>query len=389
MKNLAIVGLGFGDEGKGTITDYLCSQCSNPLVIRYSGGHQAGHTVYYNNKHHIFSNFGSGTLRGVPTFWSKYCTVDPIGIMNELSVLMSIGIFQPKLFIDPDSPITTPYDKFYNHNTETSNHHGSCGVGYGATIEREEKHYSLTFSDLFYSDIFKIKLKMIEKYYYNIFDKNYTQYPYLDNSILDQMIKDFNIYCDQLKQLSFIEQKSLCEVIYSDYIFEGAQGILLDQNMGFFPHVSRSNSGTKNIIELIGKTNQKDIHYYLVTRAYQTRHGNGPMTNDKRGHSIIENPDETNINRKWQGKFRRSLLDLDLIQYAINKDEGLRNSKNKTLVVTCLDHMKNDYRFTHKGEIVASTSEEEFIKVISNILGIYILFINDSPDSKTFKKIFL
>ena len=90
MMKKAVIGLGCGDCGKGITTDYLCSQAKNPLVVRFSGGQQAGHTVVYNGMRHTFSNFGSGTLRGAPTFWSKYCTMDPIGIKNEHSVLHAL-----------------------------------------------------------------------------------------------------------------------------------------------------------------------------------------------------------------------------------------------------------------------------------------------------------
>ncbi|HSY75885.1 MAG TPA: adenylosuccinate synthetase, partial [Bacteroidia bacterium] len=70
MKKVSIVvGLGYGDESKGSTTAFLCQQGSNPLVIRYCGGHQAGHTVIYSGKRHVFSNFGSGTLQGAPTYW--------------------------------------------------------------------------------------------------------------------------------------------------------------------------------------------------------------------------------------------------------------------------------------------------------------------------------
>ena len=137
MLKAAVIGLGFGDEGKGTTTEYLCSQFSNPLVIRFSGGHQAGHTVVHDDVSHIFSNFGSGTLSGYPTYWSKYCTVYPFALLNELEILLEKGI-TPKLFIDPQCPITTPYDKEYNQLSEKKNKHGSCGVGYSATIEREK-----------------------------------------------------------------------------------------------------------------------------------------------------------------------------------------------------------------------------------------------------------
>ena len=165
MKKVKVViGAGMGDEGKGLFVDYLCSLLINPLVIRFSGGQQAGHTVICNGMRHVFSNFGSGTMRDAPTFWSRFCTVDPIGICNELEDLRGIGL-NPMLMIDPRCPITTPYDKSYNCNLNAGNRHGSCCVGVGATFEREKMHYSLLFGDLYYPMIFKNKLDMIVNYY--------------------------------------------------------------------------------------------------------------------------------------------------------------------------------------------------------------------------------
>src|SRR4030042_4301177 len=163
MKNFVIIGLGFGDEGKGLITDYFCSKLKNPLVIRFSGGHQVGHTVIYNDIRHMFSNFGSGTLRNIPTYWSKFCTINPIGLINEMNNLNKLGIF-PILYIDERCPITTPFDIKANLLFEKDNDNGSVGVGFGKTIEREENFYSLTFLDLFYKDIFMEKLNQIKKY---------------------------------------------------------------------------------------------------------------------------------------------------------------------------------------------------------------------------------
>lgn len=386
MTNCAVIGLGFGDEGKGVVTDYLCSQFSNPLVIRFTGGHQAGHTVVDGDKRHIFSNFGSGTLKGHPTFWSKFCTVDPPAIINELNLLVSeVGPFQPQLFVDGDCPITTPYDKFYNRQTESSNQHGSCGVGFGATIEREEKHYSLHFSDLFYPEIFKIKYQMIAEYYRELCPINSMHEDIFDTDLFKDMNSNFLYACEQLPKLNFIEQRTLESIFCSDYVFEGSQGLLLDQNFGFFPHVTRSNTGSANAVSIVG-TNI--AAYYLVTRAYQTRHGNGPMTNEKRSHTIMADTNETNVDRKWQGKFRRSLLDVDLLEYAINKDKNIAISKNKTLVITCLDHISK-YRFTHKGNIVDCANEEEFVTKIADILEIENVMTNNSPDSKDFKKMYL
>ena len=132
-----VLGIGFGDEGKGMTVDRLCSHSpDDTLVVRFSGGHQVGHTVVRDEYRHVFSNFGSGTLRGVPTYWSQYCTVEPIGLLRELSILKQENI-NPILYIDAKCPITTPYDIEYNRKIESKNMHGSCGVGFGTTLNEK------------------------------------------------------------------------------------------------------------------------------------------------------------------------------------------------------------------------------------------------------------
>ena len=164
---------------------------------------------------------------------------------------------------------------------------------------------------------------------------------------------------------------------------------MLDQNIGFFPHVSRSNCGSKNILKILKSVKQDptDIEYYLVTRAYQTRHGNGPMLNENKGHNIKDNPNETNVTHKWQGNFRKSLLDLELLHYAIDRDEHIKNSKRQNLVITCLDHIESEYRYTSYGTTVNCDNEKDFVKKLSEGLGIKNVFLSHSPNSKNFKKI--
>lgn len=353
----AVIGLGFGDEGKGLVTDYLCSKSINPMVVRYSGGQQAGHTVVKDKIRHVFSNFGSGTLSCAPTYWSQFCTIDPVGLINELHVLLNKGA-NPTLFIDARCPVTTPYDIFHNQNNDVIN--GTCGVGVGPTREREKEHYSLLMRDLYYPSILDIKLKMISDYYNK---QNISLNRFLN--CVYELVRNSHIvmvdgYADQ-----------------EDVIFEGSQGLLLDKNIGFFPHVTRSNVGTKNIL-----TFTNSFQLYLVTRAYQTRHGNGPMTNETIPHNIIFDIDETNINNKYQGVFRRTLLDIDLLLYGINKDDYIRNNMGSaTLVITCLDHIKNEYRFTHKGNIIYCYNEMDFVDKIKNIIGINSVLLSRTPYS--------
>lgn len=367
--NNVIIGLGFGDEGKGLFTDYLCSHYTNPLVVRYTGGHQVGHTVVTDDNSHVFSNFGSGTLKGATTYWSKYCTVEPVGLLKELNILLEKGIV-PKLSIDSQCPITTPYDILSNKLTEYKNLHGSIGVGYGATLNREENYYSLKFGDLFYPDVFKTKLKAIKDFYH--FDTPTEKYT------ID--LKPFYEAVDMITSLNYIKKVTdvtLC--LHTNHIYEGAQGLLLDKHFGFFPNVTRSNLGTRNILEL--DKNGLNLELFLVTRAYQTRHGNGFMTNETIPHNILSNPYETNTFNTYQGKFRKTLLDVSLLEYAIEQDPYIRNS-DKNLVITCLDHIIRDYRFTYRGEIIHCKNEENFVQKICEILKIKSVYLSRSPNSK-------
>jgi len=359
MSYYAVIGSQFGDEGKGLFTDYLCSRSRNPLVVRFSGGQQAGHTVYHNGKSHVFSNFGAGTLKGAPTLWMNYCTFDPIGVVNEYKVLKSKGVL-PRLYVDGRCPVTTPYDIIHNRSS-VSVDHGTCGFGVGATHQREEDFYSLVANDLLYDFVASEKIVRIQEYY----NKSVDLQEFLDAVLFIRDCKDITIINDKEFIINWI----------GDVIFEGSQGLLLDQNIGFFPHVTRSNTGLKNL-DLFNP------EVFYITRAYQTRHGAGPMSNFNIPHNIKENPDETNITNQYQGVFRKAILDVDLIKYAIEKDSYYaRSYTKKNLVITCLDQVENEYRFTYNGKLVYCLDETEFITKISNILKIDSIFISRTPDS--------
>ena len=344
----AVIGLGFGDEGKGCIVNHLCSQSPTAAVIRFSGGQQAGHTIVHNDVRHVFSNFGSGTLQNIPTYWSEFCTIDPMGIYNEYQLLKKKGI-TPKLYIHGKCPVTTPFDKIANQSGKYTKN-GTVGVGYGTTLQRENNYYSLLYEDTFYKSVLEEKYRLIQNYY-----------KFNNMSCFKEYIKFLHENCEMFYDYNFPD----------NIIFEGSQGLLLDQNYGFFPNVTRGNTGTQNLLEIRKKSHNilAPFEFYLITRAYQTRHGNGFMTNENIPHNIRLNPKETNVDHPYQGKFRISLLDLDLLKYAISKDRVLRKKlyPNK-LVITCLNAVKNDYRFTYQQEIISCKNQIDFIRKIKDIL---------------------
>ena len=358
----AVIGLGFGDEGKGMVTSYLASYYNNPIVVRYSGGHQAGHTVNHNGIKHTFAHFGSGTLQGCPTYWSKYCTVEPDTLLGELLVLideMGEDFDGIKIYIHEECPVTTPFDIYHNQKLEVEKMHGTCGVGFGDTLEREADHFHLQFSDLYNPTILKIKLEQIRKYY--------GLFHVLKDIDIEPFMKAVEVLNDRTKfpRDVIIPVKDNEIPSHPNSIYEGSQGLLLDQDIGFFPNVTRSNVGRKRLDEFI-------YHYdevWYVTRAYQTRHGHGPMTNEEHTLVLQNTTKETNLKNKHQGEFRRTILDLDLLNYALEQDaRSVRGVQNLYLVITCLDQMV-DWRFSQGGNIFQMDSEEAFVENVVSALN--------------------
>ena len=361
MKISIILGLGFGDEGKGATVNALCTDPKDTIVVRFNGGHQCGHTVVnddgVHNIRHAFSNFGSGTLKGVPTYWSEYCTVNPFAVKKEGDILRALGI-NPIIYYNANCMVTTPYDILWNNDDKNNGkNHGTVGVGYGATMNRNKDMYHLYVRDLMYPAIRDIKLENIRKYYagkMSVFSGEY----------IEKSLENFRIASDDLVQrYAVYDNFNSLRAFDCDLVFEGGQGIMLDMDYGFFPHVTYSNTTCKNAVELITKWDMigRNITTYYITRAYQTRHGNGPMTNDSMEISYIKsNPFETNVDTGSQGIFRKSVLDMDLLDYALSCDAYHRLADTrKTLVITCMDQVGEKVPVTDfEGNLVSLTPKE-------------------------------
>lgn len=372
MKYSIVLGTQFGDEGKGSFTNYLCSKSYRPLVIRFNGGHQAGHTVKHKDHKHIFSSFGSGTLQNVPTYWSRFCTIYPIAMKNEYLTLKKLGI-TPEIYIDPLCPITTPYDVIFNLNKDKQTKHGTVGVGFGTTIERQENFYKLYYQDLFNETVLEAKLNNIKNYY--------VKKGIILNSGFSEMMNDWYISLEILmKEKIFVKHRmgfKNYNNVFNHVIFEGAQGILLDMDFGFFPNVTRSNTTSKNVYTLLKELNLPInsvrnainssgmersfneyfiIDTYYITRIYQTRHGNGFMSNENIKPNLINTETETNLDTGNQGVFRKSILDLNLIDYAIKSDDIFSHNSRKHLVITCLDQIEDPFniKYSLNGEVISS-----------------------------------
>ena len=370
QKAKIVLGLGFGDEGKGLVTDFLCRQSfSRKIVVRFSGGQQCGHNVVIGDKSHVHSNFSSGTLRGLDSYFSEHCTIYPITIRNEAEVLEKKLVYYPKVYINPLAKLTTPADVLFNQMTEKSNKHGSCGLGVGATMKRvNDSPYQLYALDLSNREILEKKLESIKKYY---FDKlNFQNFNSKDNFNINYniLLKEYLESIDTLVSNKIIVLQNYDFLNnFHELIFEGSQGILLDKDHGIFPNVTYANTTSKNALEICKKLDIDKIEIFYVTRCYQNRHGNGWMSNEDT-IELINNEKEINVYNEWQGKFRTGEFDYNLLLQAVSIDCCYSyNVQKKNLVVTCLDQ-RPDFKL----------DEEKLV----NFNKVYFSY---SPDSQTIK----
>lgn len=310
MKAHAVIGANFGDEGKGIVTDYLCSQGAG-IVVRFNGGCNAGHTVVTpERERHIFRHVGSGTFLGIPTYLSQFFICNPILFFEERKQLIDLG-FHPEIYAHPDCLVTTFADMMINQAKEDkrdAKRHGSCGVGLHETQARSSvPELRITISDLWnHSNQLESQLVEICTKY-----AKYRTGIEIEQDYIPKFIECCNHFAECVEPLGMGQ----CQ----DPVFEGAQGLQLDQdNKEFFPHVTHSKTGMHNVRILCQQAGIKDVEIYYVSRTYLTRHGHGPLPGEDGNLSY---QDDTNRPTRYQGALRFAPLDTRLRERCA-KDAG-------------------------------------------------------------------
>lgn len=342
-----VIGANYGDEGKGLITDWLTDLSKNPLVIRFNGGSQAAHTVTLpGGEKHIFKHFGSGTLCGAPTLLSEWFIVNPIYFVKELKDLRDKFNITPTIYVDSRCKVTTPWDMAMNQYLERergSKKHGSCGMGIFNTIQRSQLSslLNLTVYDLF-NDRYRDKLQRIWKHICAQLEKQF-------NTVIEYEDEIFEHYLEDIDTFVTYTQPTHPRLIrdHEDLIFEGAQGLLLDQNRTQdMPYLTPSNTGLQNVshfIHYLPNIYQDDIEVIYVTRCYLTRHGAGPLKNEWANLPSSDIIDPTNKPNDFQDSLRFGTLDINLLDETIKADlEHLCGyNPHVSIAMTCMDQWKD------------------------------------------------
>lgn len=295
-KNVVVLGTQWGDEGKGKVVDLLTKNVS--AVVRYQGGHNAGHTLKINNEKTILRLIPSGILReNVHCYIGNGVVVHPSAILDEIHELEKKGLdIRSRLHISGSCPLILPSHIALDKAREEKKGKGAIGTtgrGIGPAYEDKIARRAIKVGDLLHPERLKEKLKEVLEYHNFILVNFYSQEPIDYNQLLQEVLN----WAQEITPLIFDVTTKLHKLREQDenILFEGAQGVYLDIDHGTYPFVTSSNTCVGSVTNGAG-FGPLYIDYILgVTKAYTTRVGSGPFPtelNDETGHRLAEKGNE-------------------------------------------------------------------------------------------------
>lgn len=349
-----VADLGFGDAGKGSVVDYLVRQQPRAsVVVRYNGGPQAAHNVITpSGQHHTFAQFGSGSLvPGTRTHLSRSMLINPLNAFNEADHLLDLGVHDIWLrtTFDADAMVITPFHVAMNHLREIARgdgRHGSCGQGVGETraLDKERPWSTIRIRDLFDANQLRTRLEYVRGLLHMTMLRLHREVPPSEVTrqatnvlagvaVVDQLVAAYQQFL-QVARVADTDDFSRLVRAKEHLVFEGAQGVLLDEKYGFHPHTTWSDITFNHAQSLLTDIGFRgDVQRLGLIRGYATRHGAGPfVTEDKRLTQLV--PDKHNGHNRWQHGFRVGHPDVVASRYAIKAVGGV-----DALAVTNLDRM--------------------------------------------------
>lgn len=341
----SVLGLGFGDCGKGHFIDAMTRRRGAHTVVRFNGGAQAGHNVVTPGgagrpqRHHTFCQFGAGTMvPGTRTVLLDPMVLHPTALLAEAEALERIGVHAAlsRLAIDARCRVTTPFHQAAGRLRELlrgAAAHGTCGVGVGETVRHAFEHPEqvIRYADLVACDGTRARalLDRLQATRETLLAEVQPNDPaaaggpaaaelqvLADDSLAGRWLavaRALARHCAPASAAALAVQLKRPGWV----LFEGAQGVLLDEWRGFHPNTTWSSITTAAVEEASARFSlASPIEHYGVLRTYLTRHGTGPLpTHDESLDAQL--PEPHNRHDGWQGCFRRGHPDAVLLRYAI------------------------------------------------------------------------
>lgn len=353
MQTLAIIGAQWGDEGKGKITDLLAEKCD--LVVRYQGGHNAGHTIWVNGQKTVLHVIPSGVLH--PHCLSVIghgVVLEPENFLTELERIKNVTKVSPEnLKLSSTATVITSYHKLLDAAREAQGPEkiGTTGKGIGPAYEDKASRRAVKVKDLLDKDALVRRLSnghaekaILFKHLYQI------DIPSVDQEVdrlysLGQKLKDYVTDTFSLIDKKLSQGKRV--------LYEGAQGILLDIDYGTYPFVTSSSTAGAGIYTGAGIPGRKLEEVIGVAKAYTTRVGEGPFPTelfDETGEEIQVKGKE--IGATTGRKRRCGWIDLPLLRYSV-KCSGLTSiALTKLDILSNLKELKVCYAYEVYGKVV-------------------------------------
>ena len=332
MSTYVVVGLQYGDEGKGKITDVLSAK--SDYVVRFQGGDNAGHTVYVGDEKFVLHLLPSGVLqcKGKCVI-ANGVVVNPKAFIHEIEEIEKCGLKTDHIFISRRAHVIMPYHILldtYREEEEGGTQIGTTKKGIGPCYEDKIARVGIRMIDLLNPEILREKIEKNLKVKNALFEKYYGK-PALN---IDEVYREFLEIGQQLKNRIVDTELELNEAIKEgkNILFEGAQALMLDIDFGTYPFVTSSSPSTGGVCTGAGKPPTIIQNLIVVAKAYCTRVGNGPFPselNDELGEKIRQVGHEFGATT---GRPRRTgWLDLVSLKHACMIN-GINN-----LVITKLD----------------------------------------------------
>jgi adenylosuccinate synthase len=289
-KNVVVIGTQWGDEGKGKLVDLLTERADG--VVRFQGGHNAGHTLVIDGQKTVLHLIPSGILReGVQCFIGNGVVLSPQALLEEISLLERAGIpVRDRLTISEACVLILPVHVALDLAREKARGEkaiGTTGRGIGPAYEDKASRRGLRAGDLFYPDVFSERLRELLDFHNFVLTRYYGQ----DGLDYQQVLDELLLLGEQIKPMlgdvagilhQYREQGK-------NVLFEGAQGAMLDIDHGTYPYVTSSSTTAGGAAAGSGMGLLEFDYVLGITKAYSTRVGNGPFPTelfDERGKHL-------------------------------------------------------------------------------------------------------
>jgi len=350
MSNIAVIGMQWGDEGKGKITDLLTP--SFDVVARYQGGNNAGHTVFVRGQKIVLHLIPSGILHK-----NKLCVigngvvVNPKAFLDEINQLESLGVeVNDNIVISKNAQIIFPYHNSIEKVTELlrgDKKIGTTSKGIGPSYVDKIDRVGIKAGDLVNQEVLRQKIES------NIELKNiilnHFKRPVFNSK---EIVNDYREYGKKIKKYlrdtSFLIDQKIRQG--KSVLFEGAQGTLLDIDHGTYPYVTSSNSTSGGVCTGLGVGPDKIDHVIGIAKAYTTRVGSGPFPTEIHngmGKYLQEKGDEYGATT---GRPRRcGWIDTVALKYAVRVNGIKKVVLTKPDVLDGLEQIKVCTGYSYKG----------------------------------------